>query len=313
VIGAYAQSWQPAELTVPLAAPFLSGEWAPSANVFAALDTEGNLYLVPPDTRAARVVKPDVTAYAWAAGDRLVFATDDAGKAGIWRSSTSGAWAELARVQSPVIQFFPSPDAEELAFAQDDAAGWTLMSVNATGGRLRDFGNLGQENSLAKAPTFAVAWSPDGSRLAVGPITEPFTLYVLQPGVSGAEVSSYKLEKGYAGELKWAPDGSQLAISTYAPNRVWHEAFVLSMDRLDSGPRFLLDGCEIVWSPDGLFIAVKREASRAQAMAAVRVATGEYWHVLNLPNLVPVAWGPDSDTATQQALQPVRRSGQLGK
>jgi len=313
VVGAYRESWGPADLTVQLEASFLTGEWAPEASVFAALDADGNLYFVQPEDRTARLLKPNVTAFAWAAADRLMFATNEAGHTRLWRFSISGAWAELARLKGPVSQLFPSPDAQQFAFAQDDPAGWRLISVDVNDGRLQDFGNLGADSSHAKAPTFAIAWSPDATRLAVGPVTEPFALHVIQPGIQRAPVSSYRLEKGYAGELKWSPDGSKLAISTYAPNRVWHEVFVLGMDRLQDGPRFLLDGCEIVWSPDGLFVAVKREASRAQAMAAIRVDTGDYWHVLNLPNLLPVAWGVDSDAAAQQALLPLRRSGQLGK
>jgi hypothetical protein len=210
------------------------------------------------------------------------------------------------------MQLFPSDDSLNFAFAQDDTAGWRLAAVNADDGRLRDFGNLGGDSSHAKAAAFAIAWSPDASHLAVGPVVEPFTLFVVQTG-AGVSLSTYSLEKGYAGELKWSPDGSRLAISTYAPNRVWHEVFVLGMDALAGGPRFLLDGCEIAWSPDGQFVAVKREASRAQALAAIRVDTGDYWHVHDLPNLVPVAWGADRDAATTEAQTPVRRSAQLGK
>jgi hypothetical protein len=312
VLGAQGATWDLDQLTVQLSAPFLSGEWAPQAAVFAALDTAGNLYFVEPRTRSARLVKPNVTAYAWAAGDRLVFATNEVETAKLWRATTSGAWSELARTKAPVMQLFPSDDSLNFAFAQDDTAGWRLAAVNADDGRLRDFGNLGGDSSHAKAPAFAIAWSPDASHLAVGPVVEPFTLFVVQTG-AGVSPSTYSLEKGYAGELKWSPDGSRLAISTYAPNRVWHEVFVLGMDTLAAGPRFLLDGCEIAWSPDGQFVAVKREASRAQALAAIRVDTGDYWHVHDLPNLVPVAWGADRDAATTEAQTPVRRSAQLGK
>lgn len=312
-IGPNSTPWAPDGNAVQLKAAFLSGEWAPEAAVFAALDTAGDLYFVDPQSRAASLVKSNVTAYAWAAGDRLVFATNEAGVAKLWRAATSGGWSELARTKAPVMQLFPSDDALEFAFAQDDPAGWRVAAVHADDGRLHDFGNLGGDSSHAKAPSFAIAWSPDAAYLAVGPVVEPFTLFVVQTGAEVSPISTYTLEKGYAGELKWSPDGSQLAISTYAPNRVWHEVFVLAMDNLQAAPRFLLDGCEIVWSPDGEFVAVKREASRAQALAAIRVDTGDYWYVMNMPNLVPVAWGDNRDAATQQALTPARRSAQLGK
>jgi hypothetical protein len=309
VIGAEAAPWNVAELTLELQAPFHSGEWAPEASVFAALDIEGNLSLIDPQTRTPQLLHRNVSAFAWAAGDQLVFASSKGSGGRLWRSSLPGASTLLAEVGSPVKQLFASPDAKEFAFAQDDAAGWRLMSIGVSDGRLRDFGNLGG-GLLATAPPFAIAWSPDGSHIAVGPITEPFNLHVVTAGQAPA---SYRLEKGYAGELKWSPDGSRLAISTYAPNRVWHEVFVLEMNDLASRPRFLLDGCEIVWSPDGQFVAVKREAWRAQAVAAIRVDTGDFWHVIDMPNLVPVAWGVDSVAATREATAPVRRWGQLGK
>jgi hypothetical protein len=309
VLGADAASWNVEELTLQLKAPFHSGEWAPDASVFAALDIEGNLSLIDPTTRTPRLVRQNVSTFAWAAGDELVFASSDGAGARLWRSALTGSPTLLAQVGSPVKQLFASPDAREFAFAQDDAAGWRLMSVGVSDGLLRDFGNLGG-GLLGTAPPFAIAWSPDGSHIAVGPVSEPFDLHIVTAGQSPA---SYRLEKGYAGELKWSPDGSSLAISTYSPNRVWHEVFVVAMNDLASGPRFLLDGCEIVWSPDGQFVAVKREAWRAQAVAAIRIDTGDYWHVIDMPNLVPVAWGVDSDAATRQATSPVRRWGQLGK
>ena len=313
-VGPHGGPWDIARLTVKLDAAFLMGEWAPSAVRFAALDTAGNLYFFEPEARNLRRVKAGVTAFAWASGDRLIFATQDGTAARLWRveSSTSAA-VQIAKLEAPVGQLFASPDTTEFAFAQDDASGWRLMSVHLDTGRLRDFGNLGRGASQATAPAFAIAWSPDGSRIAVGPVIEPFALHVIAAGETGGVVSSFPLEKGYAGELKWSPDGSTLAISTYAPNRVWHEVFALDMADLSAGPRFLLDGCEIAWSPDGRFVAVKREAWRAQALAAIRVDTGGYWHVMEHAHLVPVAWGADSASATEQALAPVRRSGQLGK
>ncbi|HEY7467176.1 MAG TPA: hypothetical protein VIB47_10855, partial [Dehalococcoidia bacterium] len=110
-IGPNGKAWAPDGNAVQLKAAFLSGEWALETSLFAALDTAGNLYFVEPASRTPRLVKTAVTAYAWAAGDRLVFATSESGVARLWRASTSGAWTELARTKAPVTQLFPSADA----------------------------------------------------------------------------------------------------------------------------------------------------------------------------------------------------------
>jgi hypothetical protein len=304
------------EVSIALDGSFFMGEWAPGANLFAALDGEWNLYLVEPETLTSMLIKPEVRDIAWTSGRQLTFAANEGSGAGVWRLDLDSDPVRLASVESPIYQIFESPDGKQVAFGQEDPDGWRLLAVDVAGAALRDFGHLGAGGEWwlqPKVSTFSIAWSPDMRYLAVGPVDPPFYLHVIPLDAEGGAVRSYALEKGFAGELKWSPDGSELAISTYAPDRVWHEVYVVGMDALDAGPRFLLDGCEIVWSPDGVFVAVKREPTKAGAVAAIRVGTGDYWHIVNQYELSPIAWGEDEMAAFTQAMQPTLRSIQLGK
>lgn len=103
-----------------------------------------------------------------------------------------------------------------------------------------------------------IAWSPDSSRLAFGSITgAPWSLVVVS--ASGWSQSGVEVRGGYVGELAWAPDSSQLAISTYEIDRSDHN--VLMFDVATATVRDLIDGCSIVWAPNGQFLAVHREPS----------------------------------------------------
>jgi dipeptidyl aminopeptidase/acylaminoacyl peptidase len=125
-------------------------------------------------------------------------------------------------------------------------------------------------------------------------------------------VSTFFFEEGYAGELAWSPDGTQLAISTYSLDRTQHEVYVMDISA-GSAPRHLLDGCKIVWSPDGQFVAVKREPHDATGVAAIRVETGFHWSLTTDPQFVPLSWGEDMEAALALAAKPVPYAVQLGK
>ena len=102
----------------------------------------------------------------------------------------------------------------------------------------------------------AVAWSPDSESLAFGSLSgAPWSLVVASVG--SWTPNWYQVRGGYVGELAWAPDSSQLAISTYEIDRSDHN--VLMFDVATRTVRDLIDGCSIVWAPNGQFLAVHRE------------------------------------------------------
>jgi dipeptidyl aminopeptidase/acylaminoacyl peptidase len=302
---------------VELGGSFLAGEWARDASLLAAQDEDGGLYLVDPVSGDASLLGQRVTAYAWGAGDRLVFASQDDSGARLWGLDELGRPVGLASLAGPVDRFYVSPQRDQLVFTQDSPAGWSLLGLDVAASQIEDYGHIGAimgwSNSKAPrvAPQLAIAWSPDGNVFAVGPVSYPYSLHLVAPG-SGQLVTTYYFDEGYAGELAWSPDGMRLAISTYSLDRKQHEVYVLDV-AAGEAPRHLLDGCKIVWSPDGNFIAVKREPHDATGIAAIRVDTAYHWALTTHEDLFPVSWGTDADKALALSLKPVPYAIQLGK
>jgi WD40-like Beta Propeller Repeat len=304
--------------SIHLSGSLTGAEWAPEASMLAAMDESG-LYLVDPVTGEASLVAEGVTAYTWGAGDRLIYATLDDSGARLSGLDERGRAAKLAALTGPIDRFYVSPERDQIVYTQDDPYGWRLLSVAPEGGAVVDYGHLGLVSNktiarvLEEAPELAVAWSPDGSLFAVGPVSQPYAMYLVQRAEGwGQPVSSFFFEEGYAGELSWSPDGTQLAISTYSLDRTRHEVYVMDV-AAGSAPRHLLDGCKIVWSPDGQFVAVKREPHDASGVAAIRVDTGFHWALNTNPQFVPVVWGEDMEDALTLAAKPVPYAVQLGK
>ncbi len=303
--------------SVRLADALVGAEWAPGASILAALD-EDALYLVDPASGEASPVAEGVTAYAWGAGGRLVYATDRTSGARLYRLDDGGQVVELAALSGPIGRFYVSPVRDQLLYTQEGAGGWQLLNLDPAGGAIADFGNLGgvsdqtTTGAIEEAPELAVAWSPDGTQVAVGPVTAPYTMHLIRTAnASSQPVSTYFFKEGYAGELSWSPDGAQLAISTYSPDRTQHEVYIMDV-AAGGAPRHLLDGCKIVWSPDSQFVAVKREPYVESGVAAIRVNTGYHWALTTLP-LVPLSWAEDQQTALALTMNPVPYAVQLGK
>ncbi|HEU0074353.1 MAG TPA: hypothetical protein VFS30_10090 [Dehalococcoidia bacterium] len=300
--------------SVRLSASLVGAEWAPGSPTLAALD-QGGLYLVDPASGAASLVAEGVTAYAWGAGDRLIFATQDDSGARLSGLDERGQATKLAALTGPIGRFYVSPERDQLVYTQDDAEGWRLLSLDPASGAIEDYGNLGHaaDQVVAAAPELAIAWSPDGTRFSVGPVSKPYVMHVFETADDlKYRYSTYRFEEGYAGELSWSPDGTQLAISTYSLDRTKHEVYVMDVEA-GGVPRHLLDGCKIVWSPDGKFVAVKREPRDASGVAAIRVDTGFHWALNTNPQFVPVVWGEDMEGALTLAAKPVPYAVQLGK
>jgi len=310
---------------VRLSASLVGAEWAPEVSVLAALD-ETSLYLVDPASGEASLVAEGVTAYAWGVGDRLVFASQDASGARLSGLDERGQAVELAALSGPIDRFYVSPGRDQVLYTQDGAEGWRLLSVDPADGAIQDYGHLGRawlrdygnsgfepvsRTPAAEAPELAVAWSPDDGMFAVGPVSKPYVMHIVAPG-SKWMLRSYSFEEGYAGELTWSPDGTQLAISTYSLDRTQHEVYVMHV-ATGVQPRHLLDGCKIVWSPDGKFVVVKREPYKDPGLAVIRVDSGFHWPLTEQPSFIPLTWGADEHEAVALAAKPLPYAVQLGK
>jgi hypothetical protein len=130
------------------------------------------------------------------------------------------------------------------------------------------------------------SWSPDGALFAFGSATNaPFTLNIS----SGPnDLQRYEVGNDFVGEAAWSPDGSKLAISSYAIDRSRHTVYI--WDRAASELTRLIDGCHIIWSPDGNYLVLHRDPYDQPGVSVVSI-DGEFVNSLSSdPAAFPRDW-----------------------
>ena len=130
----------------------------------------------------------------------------------------------------------------------------------------------------------AVAWSPDGSRIATGSAVG----VRVWDAVTGEDLFSLELECGRGVEsVAWSPDSRRIATgSIFGDVRVWDAVTGENVLSLEHDHRV----GSVAWSPDGRRIAT----GSAVGVQVLDAATGEELLSLEQDHLVEsVAWSPD--------------------
>jgi Tol biopolymer transport system component len=231
--------------------------------------------------------------FVWQDAGHLVAGQNEGGPAHFLRVGLDGSQADFATADAPADYFYPSPDGSVVAFTQDGSEGWRLYTLDLASAALTDYGNMGsdpvgtqtpEEFAEVKGPMY-ISWSPDGTRLAFGGGVEPpYTMRTVD--LTTGNVALSRFAEGYPGEIKWSADGTVLAVSTYDVDRTRHEVYVVDPETGEG--RHLMDGCLLVWSPDGRFLAA--HAERLPGIAIVDVASGAHGHLTHDRADIPVAW-----------------------
>lgn len=202
------------------------------------------------------------------------------------------------------VEQFPAPDGAAAAFVEREGSNaWLVISQGGSSQRLAQ---LADESSpplvdgvkgdaqVAGGVPLVVEWSPDSRYLAFGSLTgAPYALHVVERDALSREMTShgkYAVAGGYIGELAWSPSGDRLAISTYSADRRDHTVFVL--DPSGGAPVRLIDGCHIIWSPDGEHIAIHRDPHREPGAWVVAIDGSESYAISNEATAFPLAWRP---------------------
>jgi hypothetical protein len=278
-----------------------SASWQPGAHAYAAaVSPPGALFaeqIIVIDDAASSDVRVAyegrVEAFAWYGDDSLLVAVQgESGATHLERVDRNGIRA-LGIVDAPIAWLYASPDGETFAFTQSKRDGWHLSAVNVHTETVRDYGLMGSDGAGAVPVTLsqevkspmAVAWSPDGSRIAFGGGWEPpygMTIVDLRTG----DVARTEFPKGYPGEMRWNSAGTQVAVSTYDPERTHHETWVVEAET--GAGVHLMDGCIIVWSPDDRFLAVHGED--VIGISIVDVATGARMRLTEDAADAPLRW-----------------------
>ncbi len=249
-----------------------SSTWQPGTHAFAAAVSPPGVaapqQIIAIDDAASPEVRiayeGRVEAFAWYGGDSLLVAVEgEHGVTHLERVDRHGIRA-LAQVAAPVAWLYPSPDGETFAFTQSRADGWHLAAIAVAAETVTDYGLMGSDGagahpvqpSLEVKGPMAVAWSPDGSKIAFGGGFEaPYVMTIVD--VRTGAVARTGFASGYPGEMRWNGAGTQVAVSTYDAERTHHETWVV--DAAKGAGAHLMDGCIIVWSPDDRFLAVHGE------------------------------------------------------
>jgi hypothetical protein len=285
-------------------------EWSPAGHTLAMITTLPGEYLYgqrlevveDPAAPQPRVLfefehgAAGITALRWTDRDSIVFAHEQHGIVELREIALDGSMRTLASGLAPVPYIFASPHRDVLAFTQQSPDGWRLMSLDLHDATtLRDLGNMGSDPTGTTPPEQAppnsgkgpmyVEWSPDGTRLAFGGGTQPpYTMTVVDLTTGAAAQTEFP--SGYPGEIRWSPDGALVAVSTYDIERTHHETWVV--DPANGAGRHLMDGCVIVWSPDGRFLAVHGEDR--PGIAVVDVTSGARGQLTHVSTDIPIAW-----------------------
>jgi WD40 repeat protein len=271
------------------------GSWSPDGERLAAIDVaQISIWSLATRSVERRLVKPEegVAALAWSPDGRWLAVGGWSGNVIVWEVETSMVIAEM-QLQAGIsggLAF--SPDGSILA-----AASWTGYTCgedcqsNADGSI--ETWDLASGERLLSVQTGvqsgALAFSPDGSRLAVNLPHQAMVVYDLKDGrllgqvegvgwisfpywQAGGEVLSFLsaseelvtwrvttgettrtrlLGEGFLWRPAWSPDGSQFASSNGGEILIWQvETGQLARRLTGSNSRYL------DWSPDGFRIAI---------------------------------------------------------
>lgn len=146
--------------------------------------------------------------------------------------------------------------------------------------------------SLARAVDgvpLTIAWSPDSKHLAYGSVTgAPWALNIFS--TSTRSFASYEVEGGYVASSR----GHRTARASPSP-RMSSSAnhTVLLLDVETSWIRRLIGGYIVVWSPDGNFVAVRREPLEEPGVWIAPIEGGTDIRVTADTKSYPVAWTED--------------------
>jgi len=221
--------------------------WSPDGRFVAYYDDRQGVMLAPADGGSEPQLLVNGTAVDWSPdGKRFVYSEFDQsrGECHIYLRDFQGA--SQAQWLTEGRHAVWSPDGQRIAFVKNESAGGgDVYVINVDGSGERKLMGVGSTNTLP------LAWSPDGSRLAVA----TGGLFVLDPATG----EKRKLSENVHHPPVWSPDGAQLAFTFWEGDGPSESPAVYVVNADGSGqPRKLTDGRDPSWSPDGRRIAFAR-------------------------------------------------------
>jgi WD40 repeat protein len=196
-----------------------------------------------------------------------------------------------AKLPGRIRSFDISPDLKTIALA------------TSKGVVLYDFDTPKHLRTLNGAEdVFSIAWSPDGTKLAVGGVDSEFgesgklNLAIWDASawkiISGPEISTENPAFQY-GALAWSPDGALLATAAY--DRGALVLIVQTGEVVSQQEGFLVNPYSISWSPDGSRLIATGDLG--YGFRRWRLDTGKAVRLYDqrVDAATQIAWSPDGD------------------
>ncbi|HLZ62886.1 MAG TPA: serine/threonine-protein kinase [Ktedonosporobacter sp.] len=224
-----------------------------------------------------------VSSLAWSPDSKLI-ASADYSSIQVWQTS-EGNCIYRQDAEQVLMGGWP-PDGRLLASAFITDGKTTVLGVPLPGQRGKGF-----MYTLNLDAAQALAWSPDGKRIAIGISQDVHVLDV----ATGEIVFTQGGQNDAGHSLTWSPDGRYLAwySSLYNKLEVWN---VVAQSRIFSHqsvvPNEIGSGGTVVWSPDGKFLAFTPQE-------AIEIWSTTSWQVTSTIGrngiiTIALAWSPDS-------------------
>ena len=227
----------------------------------------------------------------WSPDGLLIASISEDKTAHIWNAKTDAIVQTYRDARKRAMTLAWSPDGSLLAFgyAGDRRNPETLQVIQALTGQqvFAYVSNAGFWNTQADKTIFAVAWSPDGTRLACG--GGEYKIDIFDPRLWKQQIT-YKGHHSAVYAVAWSPDGRQI-ISTGADDsmHLWD-----AMTGRNVATYFKHTGIVsgVAWSPNGQRIVSASYDKTAQVWNAV-TGTSLTTYRSHTDRIQSVAWSPD--------------------
>ena len=293
----------------------LAMAWSPDGTCLVTTSADRSIRLWDPHTgNILRILtghEGESLAVAWSPDSRRLATTGDDGMTRLWDVATGAILRILAGHTGDVLAVAWSPDGARLATAATDRTArlWeSTTRVASARGRTPAMDHP-PRNTGHSGDVTAVAWAPDGTRLAT--VATDRTVRLWDP-LTGDSQHAFIAHTGWGTAVAWAPNGAYLVTTGHdGVARIWDPS---TGHALRSLPGHTGRVTAVAWSPDGVHVvtAATERATRIWRLDVIgwsgRMTANIVTHLEGSTAWVrAMAWSPDGTALATAATAHVAR------